>query len=524
MQPVSDFQLLAETSAHHPEPFREFYRRHAAAIYDFAWRTLKNAAAADDVVRETFREAFESAGMVVRPTDVRTWLYGIAYRAVVARWEGGTEPSDAPPPSPPALVPEDAEVDVDSDTAALVWEAASGLDARHYALLHLDVREDFDGGDIAIVTGQNRAQTLSLVGRLERVVENAILAYIVARRGVASCDQLRIILGDTRIPPFPPDLRALVDRHIEACDTCYALRQRAPSPLETLAALEPVAPPDRVLDALLAEALGEAPSEPGPAPEAAADEVAVFEEEEPPPTPPPAVAVEAAGGPPQPAAAALSDDAFPAEGLEEEPEVLVLRGATVTDGQAAPEPAAAAEEAALGPIGAPLPEAPWPPAPAMVVSQAAPEPENAFEPAAEPAAALGGVPPAGPCARWREWSRRPWVSFGAGVAGGLVVVAAVAAFMFASGGGGGAETPTPSPTATPEPTEVPVVVPTPTDTPEPTPTDTPEPEPTETPTVSPTEPPQPTATPTPEPTQVPASPPPGTPEAAGTPASGTPAP
>lgn len=518
MQPVSDFQLLAETSADNPEPFREFYRRHAVAIYDFAWRILKNAEAAEDVVRETFREAFDSAGMVVRPTDVRTWLYAIAYRAVLARWESGTEPSEGPPPSPPALVPPDAEVEVDPDTAALVWEAASGLDPRHYALLDLDVRQDFDSGDIAVITGQNRAQTVSLVARLERVVENAMLAYIVARRGVASCDQLRIILGDARIPPFPPDLRALVDRHIEACDTCYALRQRAPSPLETLAAFEPVTPSGEVLDALLAEVLGEAPPPaPEPSPEAEAVEEASPEAPElpteapdvsPPPTP-------ASGGLAEASAAARLDEAFPAEGLEEEPDVLVIRGAAVRDGAPAGEPAAVTEAAPTEPVGEPLPEAPWPP-PAAVVSQV-PEVEGAPEPAAEPAIAPGGAPPRGPRARWREWLERPWVSFGVGVAGGLVVIAVVAAFMFASGGdGGGAETPTPSPTATPEPTELPVVVPTATDTPEPTPTDTPVPEPTIPPT------PEPTATPTLEPTPAPVSPTAQPPQGTGTPSSGTP--
>jgi DNA-directed RNA polymerase specialized sigma24 family protein len=519
MQPVSDFQLLAESSRENLAPFREFYRRHAAAVYDFAWRVLKSPGAAEDVVCETFREAFESAGMVVRPADVRSWLYRLAYRAVITRWESGLEPSDDPPPSPPALVPEDAEVSVDAETATLVWEAASGLDARHYALLDLDVRQDFDAGEIAVVTGQNRGQTVSLVARLERVVESAILSYIVARRGAAECDQLRIILGDARIPPFPPDLRALVDRHIEACDTCYALRQRVASPLETLAAFEPVAPPGPVLDALLARALGEAPpAETQPdaaeAPETAAAEEGPAPQEE--PVAPWPIEAEAAEAAPAlvavPPAAVPDQDVFPAEGIEEEPEALVVRGTPVSAGEADRDDAA--REQAGAPAAVPAPE------------EIAAEPEAAQEPAPGLAAAGEGAPPPGkPVPRWREWLERPWVSFGAGVAGGLVIIATVVAFMFASGdGGGAAETPTPSPTATPEPTEAPVIVPTATETPTPSPTDTPPPEPTEEPTATPTAPPpEPTATLAPEPTQPPASPSPATPGVTGTPATGTPA-
>ena len=507
MDPVSDFQLLSETTADNRAPFREFYRRHAADVYDFAWRVLKDPGAAEAALRETFEEALESAPMVVRPADVRTWLYGIAYRSVMLRLEAGAQPPDEPPPSPPALVAEGADIEVDPETAALVWEAASGLDEHHYALLDLDLRREFDAGEIAIITGENRAQTMGLISRLERVVESAILAYVVARQGVAFCDQLRVLLGDARIPPFPPDLRALVDRHIDACDTCHAMRQRAPSPLEVLAALAPVTPDQHTLERTLAAALGqaapgpEAEEEPEPEAEAqvqlepedaarsheAGREAAPAAEAAPPLVP--ALAPEVDGG------------VFPGEGLDAEPEALVLRATTVEVAAPEPEVAAQAEPAAE--------EAAEP-----VVASATPEARETQGPEAAPAPEPAEAPPVGGLPPWRKWLQRPWASFGLGVAGGLVIIASVMAFVFASGNGDGALGTTPTETLTPA--EAPPVAPPPaTETPAPTPTATPEPEPTEEPGPPaepqpteepgpPTEPPEEAPTLTPAPTEPPA--------------------
>jgi RNA polymerase sigma factor (sigma-70 family) len=69
---------LIERSRHDPEAFAGLYDRHAAPLHRYAARRL-GAGAADDIVAETFLDAFRKRhryDLSVR--DARPWLYGIA--------------------------------------------------------------------------------------------------------------------------------------------------------------------------------------------------------------------------------------------------------------------------------------------------------------------------------------------------------------------------------------------------------------------------------------------------------------
>jgi RNA polymerase sigma-70 factor (ECF subfamily) len=60
-------------------------RQHSPGIYRLARRLVHNEAEAEDVVQETFLSAFKSIGRFDGRSELRTWLYRIAYNAAMMR-------------------------------------------------------------------------------------------------------------------------------------------------------------------------------------------------------------------------------------------------------------------------------------------------------------------------------------------------------------------------------------------------------------------------------------------------------
>lgn len=61
------------------------FRRYAAPLTAFAERLLQRTDEADDVVQDTFADAFESLAGLREPSALRAWLYGIALRRAQRR-------------------------------------------------------------------------------------------------------------------------------------------------------------------------------------------------------------------------------------------------------------------------------------------------------------------------------------------------------------------------------------------------------------------------------------------------------
>jgi len=60
-------------------------RMHAHGIYRFANRLMRNDPEAEDVVQETFMNAFKGISRFDGRSELRTWLYRIAYNAAMVR-------------------------------------------------------------------------------------------------------------------------------------------------------------------------------------------------------------------------------------------------------------------------------------------------------------------------------------------------------------------------------------------------------------------------------------------------------
>ncbi len=60
-------------------------RRHAPGIFRLALRLMRNEAEAEDVMQETFLNAFKGINRFDGRSELRTWLYRIAYNAAMMR-------------------------------------------------------------------------------------------------------------------------------------------------------------------------------------------------------------------------------------------------------------------------------------------------------------------------------------------------------------------------------------------------------------------------------------------------------
>ena len=75
---LTDEELLKRTAAGEREAFDELVVRHQAAVFRFARAATESAAAAEDVLQETFLAAWRASDTFQGRSAVRTWLLTIA--------------------------------------------------------------------------------------------------------------------------------------------------------------------------------------------------------------------------------------------------------------------------------------------------------------------------------------------------------------------------------------------------------------------------------------------------------------
>jgi RNA polymerase sigma-70 factor, ECF subfamily len=92
---IADEALIRQIAAGHKLAMRALFARHQVKVYRFALRIVRDAALAEDVVSETFIEAWQHAGRFEGRSSVSTWLLGIArHKALTAANRRPTESID----------------------------------------------------------------------------------------------------------------------------------------------------------------------------------------------------------------------------------------------------------------------------------------------------------------------------------------------------------------------------------------------------------------------------------------------
>ena len=251
---MDDALLVSRAIAGDLDSFGQLYDRYFSRVYDFAWRILRDSDEAADATQDVFMKAMQALPGLAKARRFRSWLFTIAHNVAVTRAERGNR--TAPLPSPvheeafgsfdvpdPCRLDNPEVVAGDHEAAALVWEAASALNARDYALLDLHVRQGLESAEIATVMGVSKGNAYTMVSRMKTAAADVIGSYIVARRGSKDCEGLQRVLAAFEFPPYTEPVRRAVDAHIKDCETCQGSKRRLAAPLEILGAFAAVPAP-----------------------------------------------------------------------------------------------------------------------------------------------------------------------------------------------------------------------------------------------------------------------------------------
>lgn len=237
----SDAQLVEAHLSGATSALGEIYDRYAAGLYDVAMAMTHSTHDAADLVQDTFVLAAGRLGQLRDPTRLRPWLYAVLRHEVYrrSRRQGRERPTgmvaevgDAGIAAPGARggadrTVEDSVLDdlAGGELAALVRDAADGLEARDRLVLELSVRQQLEGADLASALGVSPRQSYSLVHRVRQRFERSAGAVAVARGGRRDCAVLRELLARWD-GTFDVLVRKRVARHVEDCDTCRETRRR----------------------------------------------------------------------------------------------------------------------------------------------------------------------------------------------------------------------------------------------------------------------------------------------------------
>ena len=250
---MDDALLVSRAMAGDLDSFGQLYDSYFGRIYDFSWRILRDSEEAADVTQDVFMKAMQGLPALAKPSSFKSWLFTIAHNAAVTRAERGNRMTPLPPSHEEAFgsfdAPDPCRLDNpeivagDHEAAALVWEAASALNARDYALLDLHVRQGLESTEIAAVVGVSKSNASTMVSRMKAAAGDVIGSYIVARRGSKDCPELQQVLAAFEFPPYTEPVRRAVDAHIKDCEICQGSKKRLVSPLEILGAFAAVPAP-----------------------------------------------------------------------------------------------------------------------------------------------------------------------------------------------------------------------------------------------------------------------------------------
>jgi RNA polymerase sigma-70 factor (ECF subfamily) len=183
---VDDAELVRRIRAGNEEAFAMLFVRHAPAVRRFLGGVVRNPAAADDALQETFARAHRKIGALREPGRPRPWLLGIA--RIVALDEGAAgarrtaisaveETSDASLPLPET--PEQSLLSAEAE--ALLADELSKLPAPRRAALLLRLDHDLDYGEIAEAMGWPLHKVKNEIHRARAGIRVRLLTYLRGR-------------------------------------------------------------------------------------------------------------------------------------------------------------------------------------------------------------------------------------------------------------------------------------------------------------------------------------------------------
>jgi RNA polymerase sigma factor (sigma-70 family) len=218
------------------DAFAELYGRLSPGVFDYLAVLTGDRASAEDLLQQTFLDAWQSLASLQDPAKVRQWVYALARHVGQdhLRSRDTTVPLEEAR-DPEAGDPGPEDVAISDDATRLVWSAAASLEPQHREALNLSIRHGLTYREIADVLGLRAARAHDLLIRSREALGRAVQLLLVARSS-ASCPDLRV-LAPPRTGPLTVEQRRAVDHHLRLCPNCRALAFQLTRPEELFGAI-----------------------------------------------------------------------------------------------------------------------------------------------------------------------------------------------------------------------------------------------------------------------------------------------
>jgi RNA polymerase sigma-70 factor (ECF subfamily) len=171
--------------------FERFYRKHVAAVYQYALAVLTNPADAEDVTQQTFLNAYRAFQRGERPLKPHNWVIKIAHNVCRMRWRHSAR---RPQEVPLELVREPVALESDAPSLDDVLAALARLPFNQRAAIVMREVEDRTYAEIAEVLGTTVPAVEALLFRAR--------TNLRARR--------KALAGALSIAPVPASLSSFV--------------------------------------------------------------------------------------------------------------------------------------------------------------------------------------------------------------------------------------------------------------------------------------------------------------------------
>jgi RNA polymerase sigma factor (sigma-70 family) len=245
----TDAELVLAAAGGDDSAFADLYERYFDRVYDFVRRMVRDADDAADVAQDTFVKAMGGLGKLKDPASFKTWIFSIARNTALNRIEqSGRVVHDREDEEGDSLLyrqvdssalanPEQA-ADA-NELAALVWEAATSLEPKQYAVLDMTVRQEMSSAEIAGVLKVSKGNAYTMVSRVKDAMEEAVTALFMTRQGSKDCPALEALIEQMAGGSLSADSRRVVMKHVKSCEVCEERRKKIVSPVALFGAFAP---------------------------------------------------------------------------------------------------------------------------------------------------------------------------------------------------------------------------------------------------------------------------------------------
>ena len=180
-RPISDEALIRQIAAGHKLAMRALFARHQVKVYRFALRIVRDAALAEDVVSETFIDAWQHAGRFEGRSSVSTWLLGITrHKALTAANRRPTESIDSDAAQNVVDTANNPEAELgDRDRGTVIRRCLKSLSPEHAEIIDLVYYQEKSIKEIVEILGipENTVKSRMFYARKR-------LAALVAAEGI----------------------------------------------------------------------------------------------------------------------------------------------------------------------------------------------------------------------------------------------------------------------------------------------------------------------------------------------------